>query len=64
MDHGDEKNELLLQFQILQKQQEKKKLDRKKAKEAHKLNVKVTQDDSVQLKEGNLPGRWVLQSLI
>ncbi|XP_053301662.1 coiled-coil domain-containing protein 13 [Pleuronectes platessa] len=59
MDHGDEKNELRLQFEILQKQQEKKKLDRKKAKDRHKLNVKVTQDDSDQLKEDspadNLP---------
>ncbi|XP_047195263.1 coiled-coil domain-containing protein 13-like [Hippoglossus stenolepis] len=55
MDRGDEKNELRLQFKILQKQQEKKKLDRKKAKETHKLNVKVTQDDSDQLKEENLP---------
>ncbi|XP_035008407.2 coiled-coil domain-containing protein 13-like [Hippoglossus stenolepis] len=59
MDHGDETNELQFQFEILQKQQEKKKLDRKKAKEAHKLNVNVTQDDSDQLKEDspadNLP---------
>ncbi|XP_060925170.1 coiled-coil domain-containing protein 13-like [Limanda limanda] len=53
MDHADEKNELQFQFEMLQKQQEKKKLDRKKAKEAHKPNVKVTQEDSDQLEEGS-----------
>ncbi|XP_034468442.1 coiled-coil domain-containing protein 13 isoform X2 [Hippoglossus hippoglossus] len=47
----DELDELQLQFQTLQKQQEKRKLDRKKEKEPDKLNVEVTQEDSGVLKQ-------------
>ena len=47
----DELDELRLQFQTLQKQQEKRKLDRKKEKEPDKLNVEVTQEDSGVLKQ-------------
>ncbi|XP_035026229.1 coiled-coil domain-containing protein 13 isoform X2 [Hippoglossus stenolepis] len=47
----DELDELQLQFQMLQKQQEKRKLDRKKEKEPDKLNVEVTQEDSGVLKQ-------------
>ncbi|XP_068557516.1 coiled-coil domain-containing protein 13 [Cebidichthys violaceus] len=45
MEHGDELNDLQLQFQELQKQQEKRKLDRKKKKEPDSLDVSVGQDD-------------------
>ncbi|XP_030257817.1 coiled-coil domain-containing protein 13 isoform X2 [Sparus aurata] len=45
MEHDDELNDLRLQFQVLQKQQEKRKLDRKKEKEPDKLNVSAAQDD-------------------
>lgn len=45
MEHNDELNDLRLQFQALQKQQEKRKLDRKKEKEPDKPNVSVTQDE-------------------
>ena len=59
MDGGDELNELRLQFQTLQKQQEKRKLHRKMEKEPEKLNIKVSQEDSDVLKQDiqldNLP---------
>ncbi|XP_031721307.1 coiled-coil domain-containing protein 13 [Anarrhichthys ocellatus] len=45
MEHDDELNDLRLQFQALQKQQEKRKLDRKKKKEPDRLDVSVGQDD-------------------
>ncbi|XP_010764394.1 coiled-coil domain-containing protein 13 isoform X2 [Notothenia coriiceps] len=45
MEHEDEMKDLRLQFQALQKQQEKRKLDRTKEKEPDKLNVIETQDD-------------------
>ncbi|XP_036940489.1 coiled-coil domain-containing protein 13 isoform X2 [Acanthopagrus latus] len=45
MEHDDELNDLRLQFEVLQKQQEKRKLDRKKEKEPDKLNVSAAQDD-------------------
>ncbi|XP_069391194.1 coiled-coil domain-containing protein 13-like isoform X2 [Paralichthys olivaceus] len=61
MDQGDQMNELRRQFEMLQKQQEKRKLDRIKEKETNKLNVNVTQNDSDQLKEDiqadNLPAK-------
>nr|XP_019952183.1 PREDICTED: coiled-coil domain-containing protein 13-like [Paralichthys olivaceus] len=61
MDQGDQMNELRLQFEMLQKQQEKRKLDRIKEKETNKLNVNVTQNDLDQLKEDiqadNLPAK-------
>ncbi len=63
MEHDDELNDLRLQFQALQKQQEKRKLDRKKEKEPDKLNASVTQDDLDLSKQGvqadNLEDRWV-----
>ncbi|XP_040000148.1 coiled-coil domain-containing protein 13 isoform X1 [Xiphias gladius] len=52
MEHDDELSDLRLQFQALQKQQEKRKLDRKKAKEPDKLNVSVIQDDLDLSKQG------------
>ncbi|XP_071347859.1 coiled-coil domain-containing protein 13 isoform X2 [Trachinotus anak] len=59
MEHDDELNDLRLQFQVLQKQQEKRKLERKKETEPDKLNVSVTQDDLDLSKQGmqadNLP---------
>lgn len=48
----DELNDLRLQFQALQKQQEKRKLDKKRTKEPDKLNVSVTQDDLYLFKQG------------
>ncbi|XP_042353871.1 coiled-coil domain-containing protein 13 [Plectropomus leopardus] len=47
---NDELNDLRLQFQALQKQQEKRKLDRKKEKY---VNVSVTQDDLDLFKQGS-----------
>ncbi|XP_070775669.1 coiled-coil domain-containing protein 13 [Enoplosus armatus] len=52
MEHDGELNDLRLQFQALQKQQEKRKLDRKKEKEPDKLNDGVTQDDLDLSKQG------------
>ncbi|KAK1879427.1 Coiled-coil domain containing protein 13 [Dissostichus eleginoides] len=52
MEHEDEMNDLRLQFQALQKQQEKRKLDRTKEKEPDKLNVIETQDDLDLSKQG------------
>lgn len=39
MEHADELNDLRLQFKVLQNQQEKRKLDRKKKKEADDVSV-------------------------
>ncbi len=67
MEHDGELNSLRLQFQALQKQQEKKKLERKKVKDPDKLNANITQDDLDLSKQGigiqaeNLEDRWVLQ---
>lgn len=63
MEHDDELKDLKLQFQALQKQQEKKILDRKKDKETDKLNVSDTQDDLDLSKQGVQEDRWVLQRL-
>ncbi|XP_029309962.1 coiled-coil domain-containing protein 13 [Cottoperca gobio] len=52
MEHDDELNDLRLQFQTLQKQQEKRKLDSTKEKEPDKLTVSVTQDDMDLSKQG------------
>lgn len=60
MEHDDELKDLKLQFQALQKQQEKKILDRKKDKETDKLNVSDTQDDLDLSKQGVQEDRWVL----
>lgn len=65
MEHDDELNDLRLQFQVLQKQQEKRKLDRKKEKEADRITLSVAQDDLDLSNQGiradNLEDRWVLQ---
>ncbi|KAK9538601.1 hypothetical protein VZT92_003763 [Zoarces viviparus] len=45
MEHDDELDDLRLQFQVLQKQQQKRKLDRKKKKESDQLDVSVGQGD-------------------
>ncbi|XP_035994209.1 coiled-coil domain-containing protein 13 isoform X2 [Fundulus heteroclitus] len=45
MDNGGHLHDLQLQFQTLEKQQEKRKLDRKKKKELVNFNVTGTQDD-------------------
>ncbi|XP_040910997.1 coiled-coil domain-containing protein 13 [Toxotes jaculatrix] len=52
MEHDDELNDLRLQFQALQRQQEKRKLDRKKEKEPDKPNVSVSQNDLELSKQG------------
>ncbi|XP_054452482.1 coiled-coil domain-containing protein 13 [Anoplopoma fimbria] len=52
MEHDDELNDLRLQFQALQKQQEKRKLDGKKKKEPDGLDVNVGQDDLDLSNEG------------
>lgn len=63
MEQDDELSDLRLQFQALQKQQEKKKLDRKKEKEPDKFNDSVTQDDldlsKQDVQADNLEDRWV-----
>ncbi|XP_034558496.1 coiled-coil domain-containing protein 13 isoform X2 [Notolabrus celidotus] len=45
MEQEDELNDLRLQFQKLQKQQEKRKLERKQEKEQLKFNASASQDD-------------------
>lgn len=55
MDHDSELNHLRLQFQALQQQQEKRKLDRKKEKETNKVITGVTQDHTDKQND-----RWVL----
>lgn len=45
MDQDGELNHLRLQFQALQQQQEKRKLDRKKEREANKVITSVTRDN-------------------
>ncbi|XP_037643551.1 coiled-coil domain-containing protein 13-like isoform X2 [Sebastes umbrosus] len=52
MEHDDELNDLRLQFQALQKQQERRKLERKKEKEPDKPNFSATQDDLDLSKQG------------
>uniref|UniRef100_UPI0037E8AAD6 coiled-coil domain-containing protein 13 n=1 Tax=Semicossyphus pulcher TaxID=241346 RepID=UPI0037E8AAD6 len=51
-EHEDEMHDLRLQFQALQKQQENRKLDRKKEKENNVLNASVTQDELDLSKQG------------
>lgn len=60
MDHDDELKDLRVQFQALQKQQEKRILDRKKVKETDKLDASDTQDDLDLSKQGIQEDRWVL----
>ncbi|KAK5889174.1 hypothetical protein CesoFtcFv8_015201 [Champsocephalus esox] len=52
MEQENEMNDLRLQFQALQKQQEKRKLDRTKEKEPDKLKPIETQDDLDLSKQG------------
>lgn len=52
MEHDDEMNDLRLQFQALQKQQEKRKQDRKKEKEEDKRIVSFVGDDLDLSKQG------------
>lgn len=47
MDHDGELNHLRLQFQALQQQQEKRKLNRKNERETNKVITDVTQDNLV-----------------
>ncbi|CAJ1072475.1 coiled-coil domain-containing protein 13 isoform X5 [Xyrichtys novacula] len=65
MEPEDELNDLRLQFQELQRQQERRKLERKKEKEETKLNTIITHDDLDLSKQGiqedNLENR-LLQS--
>lgn len=53
MEHHDELNDLRLQFRALQKQQEKRKVERKKKKQPDKLDD-TTQDDLDLSKQGIL----------
>lgn len=53
MEHDDGLNDLRLQFQALQKQQEKRKLERKKQKDPDKHNDSA-EDDLGLSKEGLL----------
>lgn len=57
MDNDGELNHLRLQFQALQQQQEKRKLDRKKEREANKV---VAQDYLVVSQPDVSIDRWVL----
>lgn len=57
MDHDGELNHLRLQFQALQQQQEKRKLDRKKEREANKV---LTQDYLDVSQPDISIDRWVL----
>ncbi|KAK2895157.1 coiled-coil domain-containing protein 13 isoform X2 [Channa argus] len=54
MEHDHELSNFRLQFQLLQEQQEKRKLERKKEKELDELNVTDTQDDLGLSKQGLL----------
>lgn len=63
MEQDEQMNDLRLQFQELQKQQEKRKLDSKKEKAQDKLDDTGTQDDlelSMQgIQADNHQDRWV-----
>lgn len=52
MEPEDELNDLRLQFQTLQRHQEKRKLDKKNKKEADTLKVSVIQDELDLHKQG------------
>lgn len=60
MDHDGELNHLRLQFQALQQQQEKRKLDRKKEREANKVITGVTRDNLDVSQTDKRNDRWVL----
>lgn len=66
MESDDQMSELRLQFQALQKQQEKRKQGRKKEKQADKHDDSGAQDDLDLSKQGiqadsDIPqNRWVL----
>lgn len=59
MDHDGELNHLRLQFQALQQQQEKRKLNRKNERETNKVITDVTQDNLVSQTDKH-NDRWVL----
>lgn len=59
MDHDGELNHLRLQFQALQQQQEKRKLDRKKERKANKVITDVTQDNLDVSQADKHNDRWV-----
>lgn len=67
MDHDDELNDMRIQFQELQKQQEKRKLERKKEKVIDK-HYDDAQDDLDLSKQGivsdNLENRWFLKNCL
>ncbi|XP_074544969.1 coiled-coil domain-containing protein 13 [Halichoeres trimaculatus] len=52
MEHDDELNDLRLQFQELQKQEEKRQLERQKQKERDKFSPSFSQDDLDLTKQG------------
>lgn len=60
MDQDGELNHLRLQFQALQQQQEKRKLDRKKEREANKAIPSVTRDNIDVCQTDKHNDRWVL----
>lgn len=62
MEPDGEMNHLRLQFQALQQQQEKRKLDRKKEREANKVITSVAQDriDLDASQPDKRSARWVL----
>lgn len=60
MDQDGELNHLRLQFQALQQQQEKRKLDRKKEREANRVIPSVTRDNIDVCQTHKHNDRWVL----
>lgn len=65
MEHDDELNDLRLQFQALQQQQERRKLNRKKERATDKVNASVTQEildvSKKVIQADNVNDRWILQ---
>lgn len=53
MDDTDELNDLRLQFQALQKQQEKRKLSRIKERQLDEVNASASKDDLELSRQGN-----------
>lgn len=62
MEPEDELNDLRLQFQTLQRLQEKRKLDKKNKKEADQPKISVIQDDLDLHKQGIQTDKWVFFS--
>ncbi|XP_038157548.1 coiled-coil domain-containing protein 13 isoform X1 [Cyprinodon tularosa] len=63
MDHDEHFHDLRLQFQMLQKQQDKRKLDLKKKKEQSNFNVTDSQEDLDLSKQDILEGSAVVSLL-